>query len=296
MRNFIRQFMLYSRSERRAVIALVVFIMIVVALPAVIRFYIKKPTVSYRWTATYPDLLAFHHRDSIGLMDMKDGEGESASNQDRKLIPFYFDPNTIGMDEWQRMGLSEKQAAVIEKYKGKGGRFRKPDDMRKIYVLSDADKDQLVPYVRISNSDLRVVEEEKMIHYSIEINTADSAAFEELYGIGPYLASKVIKYRNSLGGFYRIEQVGEAYGMRDSTLGLIRTHLTVKPSLITKISINTVEYETLRKHPYVHAKIAHAIISYRNMNGKFESLEQLKDIKQISSDQYEKLSHYLTIN
>lgn len=296
MRNFIRQFMLYTRSERRAVIALVVIIMIVVVSPAVIRFYIKKPSVSYRMSTTYPDLLAFRQRDSIGLIDMKDAEKDSASNHERKLLPFYFDPNTIGTNEWQQMGLSVKQAEVIEKYKSKGGKFRKPDDLRKIYVFSEEEKDKLVPYVKIPDTDQNARYEEKGTFYSIEVNTADSAAFEELYGIGPYLASKIIKYRTSLGGFYRIDQVGEAYGMRDSTFGLIKKHLTVNPSLINKININNVEYEELRKHPYIHAKIAHAIIIYRNLNGKYESLEQLKEIKQISTEQYERLIHYISTN
>jgi competence ComEA-like helix-hairpin-helix protein len=64
---------------------------------------------------------------------------------------------------------------------------------------------------------------------------------------------------------------------------------------VTRIDINNADYETLRKHPYIHAKIAHAIIGYRSMNGKFESLEQLKTLKPVTEEVYNKIEPYLIV-
>ena len=278
--------MLYSRSERRAVIALVVLIMIVLVIPRVYRFYAAKPnTVFIDSTLTK----AIAER-TDNASDTNASHITDVNTKDKGL--FYFDPNTIGIAEWVRLGLSEKQANSIEKYRTKGGKFKTPDDLRRMYVLSDAMKDLLVPYVRINGRDNK---ESAKGPYSIEINTADSAAYEALYGIGPVLSARIIKYRKSLGGFYRIEQVGEVRGVSDSTFRLIRPHLNVNPALVVRIDINTADYETLQKHPYIHAKIAHAIIGYRNVNGKFENLEQLKGLKPITDDIFEKLLPYLKI-
>ena len=65
---------------------------------------------------------------------------------------FPFDPNTIGAAEWQQLGLSPRQAAVLLKYRQKGGYFRKPGDLQRIYVLSPAMYKKLLPYVRIAVS------------------------------------------------------------------------------------------------------------------------------------------------
>ena len=286
MRDFLRQFLLYSRSERRAVVALVVLIVIILIIPGVYRFYIVKPNTVFIDSTIVKDLAV--RNDSPADTNTSNIRATNTRASDL----FYFDPNTISIDEWKRLGLTEKQAASIEKYKSKGGRFKTADDLRRMYVLSDEMKDRLVPYVKINgvNSNLSAKSS-----YIIEINTADSAAFEALYGIGPVLSSRIIRYRKSLGGFYSIEQIAEVHGLSDTTFQLIRHQLTVNPSSIVRIDINTADYEVLQKHPYIRARIAHAIIGYRDTNGKFTSLEQIKGLKVISADIYKKLEPYLKI-
>jgi DNA uptake protein ComE-like DNA-binding protein len=282
MREFLRQFLLYSRSERRAVVTLSVLIVAVIFIPKAYHFYSSKPVISFSDSSLVKDIAVLQEADTMPEMS---GDLDSA-----KL--FQFDPNVIGISDWVLLGLTEKQAAVIEKYKSKGGKFHKPDDLRRIYVLSDEMKDRLVPYVRIERGNSKKDDKD---FYTIEINTADSAAYEALEGIGPAYAAHIIKYRKVLGGFYRIEQVGEAYGISDSTFQLIRPHLKVNPSLVSKININETDYEALRKHPYIRAKIAHAIIGYRNMNGKYESLDELKKLKPVTDEIYKKIEPYLTV-
>ena len=153
-------------------------------------------------------------------------------------------------------------------------------------------KDRLVPYVRISGTEAA---DDPMQNVSIEVNAADSAAFEELYGIGPYRAARIVKYRTQLGGFYSIDQIAEVHGLPDSVFRSIRPHLKVNPALISSIDLNEADYELLQKHPYIHAKIAHAIMGYRNYNGKFESLDQLKTLKPVTDDVYERIRHYLRV-
>ena len=286
MRDFLRQFLLYSRSERRAVIVLVVLIVSIMIIPGVYRFYILKPNIAFQDTSLVKVIADINDKPSD-----TNASNIRATNTGGSGL-FYFDPNTITAHDWVRLGLTEKQAASIEKYKSKGGRFKTADDLRRMYVLSDEMKDRLVPYVRIKGADNT---KNSNGLYSIEINTADSAAFEALYGIGPVLSSRIIKLRKSLGGFYTIEQVAEARGISDSTFQLIRPHLTVNPTLIERIDINTADYEVLQRHPYIRAKIAHAIIGYRNANGKFEKVEQIRNFKAVTDDLFKKLLPYLIV-
>ena len=291
MRSFLRQFMLYSRQERRAVVTLVILIVLVLISPRVYHFYFQKDQTNYQDSASDKSLIALQNlSDEDSTIQNKDSVKRSGLGTEL----FNFDPNTISISDWQRLGLTEKQADVIEKYRLKGGKFRSPDDLRKIFVISDEMKDRLVPYVKINNNGLSNKKNAKSF-YSIEINTADSAAFEALYGIGPSLSGRIVRFRRLLGGFDRVEQVGETYGVSDSTFQQIKPHLRVDPALVTKIDINTAEYETLRKHPYIHAKIAKAIIKYREMNGKFENLEQVRGLKPITDELFVKISPYLKL-
>jgi len=277
MREFLKQFLLYSRSERRAVVALVVLIAVVLLIPRAYRFYVVRPIV------TMSD-------SSIANLYSQTSDTAAIDTSGKSL--FYFDPNTIGIDDWKKLGLSDNQAGVIEKYKSKGGRFHTPDDLRKIYVLSDEMQGRLIPYVRIETKDNR---KNVSRSYTIEINSADSAAWEALYGIGPALSSRIIRFRKALGGFYSIEQVRETYGLRDSTFLAIRPHLSVKAALVSKININIADYEALRRHPYIHARIAKAIIAYRNTNGKFENIEQVRGLKPVTDSAYKKVRPYLKV-
>lgn len=106
--------------------------------------------------------------------------------------PFPFDPNTADVEELQRLGFSPKQAAAIDNYRKKGGRFRRPGDFAKSFVVSEEMFARLEPYIRIPK---------------VNLNTADSAALDALPGIGPYLVRKILEHRKEIGAFASPEQL-----------------------------------------------------------------------------------------
>ena len=289
MRDIIRQFLLYSASERRAVIVLCVLIVLVCIAPSAYRCYEASPKAIATDSSTIRAIALFkteYGNDSI------DAENPTVANSSSL---FSFDPNTIGITEWLKLGLTEKQAAVIEKYKGKGGKFRKPEDLRKIYVLSDEMKEKLLPYIVIAkekDNDFKTIVEKPLI---LDINSADSGDFEELRGIGPARAARIVKYREQLGGYISIDQVAEVYNLPDSVYQEIKPHLILKEVNIKKLNLNEADYETLKKHPYIKGKIAGALIKWRGYNGRFESLDQLKEIKPMNELQLERLKPYISI-
>lgn len=109
-----------------------------------------------------------------------------------KPQPFPFNPNTADVEELQRLGFSPKQAAAIDNYRKKGGRFRRPGDFAKSFVVSEEMFARLEPYIRIPK---------------VNLNTADSAALDALPGIGPYLVRKILEHRKEIGAFASPEQL-----------------------------------------------------------------------------------------
>ena len=129
----------------------------------------------------------------------------------------------------------------------------------------------------------------------VEINSADSAAWEALPGIGARLAARLIAFRDKLGGFYSVEQVKELYGLPDSTFQLLKPYLTVNAKLVHKININSAAKEELKVHPYIRWQLASMIVDYRKEHGTFASIDDLKKIQQITDDVFVKMAPYFVL-
>lgn len=216
---------------------------------------------------------------------------------------FRFDPNSLGMEGWQRLGLSERTSRTIENFRNKGGRFYKPEDLQKIWGLPPGFYDRVKTYISIEPIARPAFEDqgrprfqgtEKMTRI-LSINEADSTAFIELPGIGARLASRIINFRNRLGGFHSVDQVSETYGLPDSTFQKIKPLLQVDGE-VKKININQVNKDELKKHPYFKWNLVNAVIAYRDQHGPFKSIEELKKIMLVDEALFNKIKPYLTID
>ncbi|MEJ7609895.1 MAG: helix-hairpin-helix domain-containing protein [Ferruginibacter sp.] len=224
---------------------------------------------------------------------------------------FYFDPNTLNEAGWQRLGLREKTIATIQNYVSKGGKFREPEDLRKIWGLREDEKERLIPYVRIaaaaavsgrftgsySSNETKSYEKpiyEKKVTQAIDINTGDSSAYVSLPGIGPGFSKRIINFREKLGGFYKVEQVAETFGLPDSVFQKIKPLLKISGTEIRKININTATNEELKAHPYIRWQLANVITEYKKQHGNFKSSEDLKKIMILDPETIKKISPYLT--
>jgi competence protein ComEA len=227
---------------------------------------------------------------------------------------FHFDPNTLDAAGWQRLGIKDKTIASMQKYISKGGRFREPDDLRKVWGLSNDEKERLIPYVRIVggqekkynnnySSSYQPYEKkeyekkpyEKRAIAIVDINNGDSAAYDGLPGIGGGYARRILKFREKLGGFYKVEQVAETFGLPDSTFQKIKPYLKINGDNIRKININTGTEEELKAHPYIRWQLAKVITEYKKQHGNYKSLDELKKIMIITEETYSKIMPYLSL-
>ena len=64
----------------------------------------------------------------------------------------------------------------------------------------------------------------------LDINHATAEELEQLPGIGPVLAGRIVETRDRLGGFRNIEQLSEVEGIGEATLERLRPLLRVEPA------------------------------------------------------------------
>lgn len=218
---------------------------------------------------------------------------------------FEFDPNTLSLQGWQRLGLNERTSRTILNYTGKGGKFYKPEDLQKIWGMPKGFYERVKDYVVITSVQRNTYprdDDSKPKYERIErkpvlvnINEADTGAFIALPGIGSRLSARIISFREKLGGFYAVEQVGETYGLPDSTFQKIKGRLQVAEASVRKMNVNTATKDELKTHPYIRWNLANAIVEYRNQHGAYKSLEELRNIALIDEAVFEKISHYLSL-
>jgi competence protein ComEA len=116
-----------------------------------------------------------------------------------------------------------------------------------------------------------------------------------LKGIGSTYAKRIVNFRNKLGGFVSIEQVGETFGLPDSVFQKVKLQLRLNSSTINQIDVNSSTVEELKAHPYISYSVANPIVQYRNQHGQFSTINDLQKIGAIDGALYRKISPYLTV-
>jgi len=312
-KSLIKDYFNFTRKERIAVLIITGLFILILLLPVITKraaagMDIKEDSA---WNAAL-------HQLKNGNADTMSDDNIRTVYADRNIRTeanastsapdlFYFDPNTISAGQWKRLGIKEKTINTIKNYLSKGGVFRRPEDLQKIYGLSQEQYNSLAPYIKIKTSvndyyperlekDNAINAFRVSSHASnIDINTADSTAFISLPGIGTKLAARIITFRDKLGGFYSVDQISETYGLRDSVYQKIKPYLRCNDNIVKKININTVTKDELKTHPYIRWNIANAIIEYRNQHGSFISLDDLKKINALDIATLDKITHYLSL-
>lgn len=227
-------------------------------------------------------------------------------DKDFKADYFVFDPNNLSEKEWQKLGLSSRQIRVIKNYEAKGGRFYKKEDLKKIYSIPASQYLHLEPYIHISSTYPETFKASGSDEYKrpdntykrdasviIELNAADSAIMEGIRGIGPVFASRIIRYRNRLGGFYSKEQLREVYGLDSLKYLQLKDWVIVDVSFIQKININTATFDQLKRHPYLSYKQMNAIIQYHKQHGDYKSSDDLRKVAILNEEIIRKIEPYL---
>ena len=304
--QFLKEYFVFTKKERKGVMYLIVIILILVLLPWLFPYFTKEDKTDF---SEFETAIALLQKDSSTKIDDNEYNDYAASYHypSAKAANFYFDPNTASVNDWIRLGVKEKTARTILKYISKGGKFYKPEDIKKIWGISKADAERLMPYVSIKNTEKKYpfFDPEKnpgknsyARNTSIEetdINTADTLQYIALPGIGSKLAKRIIAFREKLGGFYSVDQVAETYLLPDSTFQKIKPYLVLNNKTIKKININSASADEMKLHPYIRYNMANAIVQYRNQHGSFKSVDDIKQIMTVTPDFYERVSPYLTV-
>lgn len=284
----------YTKGQKSGIIVLVVLIIIVFVLPQFIDLILPTRQLDYS-----------EFESQISQFEQK---VESKKESKKAVELFMFDPNTTNEKDLAKLGFNTKQINQIIKYRQKGGSFKTPSDLLKIYSIDSIQFLKIEPFISIKKSekqsDIFMVKSDKSPELnktieikaeSIEINSADSIDLIKLEGIGVSLSKRIINYRNYLGGFHNKKQLYEVYGLKSETVEKILGQIHIDTTLIQFIDINVADFKTLNKHPYISYATTKKILKYRELMGEIKTTNELIANNLIDSVSYYKIKPYLQV-
>jgi competence ComEA-like helix-hairpin-helix protein len=281
-----------SKRNRRGVIALVVFSILIIFLPRIAQLFNSDIVLD----VSTEDVQAFEKAKKNFQNKKRNYYSKYEKKKRFSAPPRKFNPNEYSAQDWMNLGLSEKQVAVLLKFTKNG--IRSNEDLKRIFVISDE------LYALIKDSTYyperpkteytpKVIEEKKV--QKLEINTASVEDLENLKGIGPFFAKQIIKYRDRLGGFASKEQILEVWKMTIETYDKLIPLIEIDKSKIRKLKINDVTPEELKNHPYLNWSQVNSIIKMRAQRTNFNNINEIQESKLIDAETFEKLIPYLSL-
>lgn len=290
-----REWLVFSARERKGILVLVVVVGIIYSVP----FWVESKTLNKGNSGAevldqaVARLKEKTREDSVRYLSDKDPRSSSGqiykrnqlysrnqwdgSSPGKKLFNpkrlFYFNPNTIPEAEWRELGLSEKNAGTIMNFIAKGGRFRKPADLERIYGIPKEAAATLIPYVRIEES----------------------------------FAGGQQRYNKKYAGGYRHEYSSEQLNIEsNNAAGMNNENSSNNPNGSgrgtfykktppAEIDINKADSLAWTSLPGIGPRLSSRILAFRKKLGGFSNIEQVAQTYGLADSVYQEIRPYLII-
>lgn len=128
----------------------------------------------------------------------------------------------------------------------------------------------------------------------VELNTADTSLLKQVPGIGNVFARRIVKYRNLLGGFYSIRQLGEVYGIDEQRYEQLKSWFSVDPAEVRPFSLHTLATDSAFRHPYLSYRQLRALRRLLKQKGRLSGWANIQLLEEFSDYDRERLTPYLS--
>jgi len=302
--EFLRRWFAFSKGERVAIVTILALILVLIL---ACLFRPSRKSLSDASLHDLDSLLALRQA-AIELQQQQQAEKPQEVTE---LHPFPFNPNTITEEEWLQMGLTDRQVRSIMNYKAKGGRFYSKSDVEKLYAISEEEYAQLEPFIvlpevaRGNTAKPTAKKQESQAFYDkpkpekkaipvVDLNTVDSTTLVELPRMGGYMASRIIAFREKLGGFVEVAQLLDVKGIDSTRFTAMRPYLLIGDTETRRIDVNRADFKILVGHPYLSYEQVKRIFRQRETRGMIKNWAQLEALLKEEGEVNPLLEYYLS--
>ena len=221
-----------------------------------------------------------------------------------KMYP--FNPNFISDYKGYKLGMSVSEIDRLLAFRKQNKYVNSPEEFQAVTKVSDSLLNAISPYFKFPDwvknkkefkeykkyPNSAFVKKEKIV--IIDINQATQEELIKIYGIGEAISLRILKMKESLGGFVSMEQMKDVWGLSPEVIENLNSHFKVSalPD-VKKVDINNASIKELSQFPYFNYQIARQIVTFRSMNGDFKNVDDLTKIKGLSIEKANIIALYL---
>jgi DNA uptake protein ComE-like DNA-binding protein len=288
-RQLMKDYFTFTRSERNGMRALCLILLVAVILNGLSGYVdFKKPVNPVKF---------------LSLIDNLKGDGHITNIPGRGL--FVFDPNVISGKELDSLDIPLNIKNNLIRYRLKGGLFRKQDDMRKLYSMTDSIFSVISPFIQIKNKVLSGKSPENKINYEplteFDPNSVSEKQLLKM-GFSAFQTRNLLNYRNKGGTFHKKGDILKVYGLDSLFYEKINQWIVIKQGSETRseipeikvIELNLTDSVELTSLPGIGPVFAGRIIRYRQILGGFSSTGQLLEVYGMTEDKLKVLGDFIT--
>lgn len=234
--------------------------------------------------------------DTLALAQL-DSLKNSAQSDSLKLAS--FNPNYINDYRGYLLGLSTDELDRLFAFRKQGKYVNSAADFQEVTQISDSLLETISPYFKFpewrQRETVKPAQKEKVVAPK-DLNLATKEELMQVNGIGEKLSNRIINFRERLGGFLVNEQLYDVYGLDSEVVKRALVNFQVlDPPTVTKVNINTASVQELSALLYINRDLAREIVSYRDGNGAFSTLDELRNVKTFPKERIDRIKLYLTL-
>lgn len=271
-----RPFSRWTRPQRRGL--LIVFALSFFGHIAVYKF--TKKSAEQHMRTPLPDAVVAQRDSLLALKPPTD-----------TLYP--FNPNYMSAYHAYRLGLPKWIPDSIQKRVGRRQYFSSQNEVRRFLGLSDSIWVAIAPYIKLPEF-APVKRKTNTPKLKLQLNFANLEQLQQVYGVGPVLAERIVDMRTALGGFLNQSQLDDVWGLQQETIvRLWRMFSLDSVPVIKPININTATIDELAANYYISYGLAARMVAYRSRHGQIDDLHQMAHILEIDSVRIARIALYL---
>src|SRR5690554_386258 len=220
-----------------------------------------------------------------------------------RLYP--FNPNYLTDYRGSVIGMSNEEIDRLLQFREAGNWINSASDFQKVTQVSDSLLSVISPYfnfpdwvatpspVKKSKDDYGFTA--KPNSQKIDLNLATKEELQQVSGIGEVLSTRIIQYRERLGGFAADSELHAVYGLDSAVAQRTLNLFAVKtPREIVKININTASASDIATVPGVSFDLAKEIWEFRRLREKVVAPDELYKIDGITPRKLQLIQLYLS--
>ena len=211
-----------------------------------------------------------------------------------------FNPNFISDYKGYTLGMSVEEIDRLHEFRATGQWINSAEDFQKVTGISDSLLLRISPFfnfpdfVRNSGTELSKRTFSEPLPKE-DLNTVTAEELQKINGIGEKLSARIVKYRETLGGFRGEIQLQEVYGLSAEVIQRVRERFEVR-NFSEKTDLNVATVLQLTEIPYFNYELARKIVKLRERKGKISTFEELREISGFPDEKIEGIKLYLTID